>query len=118
MTAFLLIIPRHAEAMLRKLGESSATGPDGLAARVLKRCCKALALPVALLCRSIIDFGSWPESWRLHWLFPLHKRNARSKPKKYRFIHLTAQIFKVIDRMIAIHLVPYLEKRLIWTTPI
>ena len=110
MAGFLPIRPRHAEAILRKLDESNATGPDGLAARVLKRCCKALALPVAMLCRSALDFGSWPESWRLHWLFPLHKRNARSKPKNYRFIHLTAQISKVIEMMIANHLVPYLDK--------
>ena len=51
----------------------------------------------------------WPEVWRLHWLCPLHKRDAHSDAKNYRGVHLTTILSKVVERVLALHLVRFLD---------
>ena len=88
---------RHVRKALKELDEASATGPDKIASRVLRRCRSALELPIFLLAKSIFDNGRWPDVWRLHWIHPLYKKKSRADPGNYRGIHLTAQISKVIE---------------------
>ena len=76
---------------------------------MLKTCADALDLPVALLARSILKAGTWPRSWKIHWVFPLHRRKSKAEPGNYRGIHLTPQLSKVIERLIGLHIQPYLE---------
>ena len=59
------------------LKEEKATGPDQLAARLLRRCAKEFSLPVAKLARAMLKTGRWPKLWRTHWVMPLYK-NRRS----------------------------------------
>ena len=46
----------------------------------------------------------------MHWLFPLHKKRAKSKPDNYRGIHLTAQLSKVSERVLGRLFLPFLEE--------
>ena len=108
MSGFLPIRARNVAATLRGLREDSGTGPDGLSARILKRCHSVLALPVAFLARTILREGRWPRCWTLHWLFPLHKRKAKSDAKNYRGIHLTPQISKVMERVVGKFFLPFM----------
>ena len=86
--------------VLASLDEGSGTGPDFLAARVLKRCKEVLAAPIARLCNHIISCGRWPQLWRMHWVHPIHKRNSKANPSHYRGVHLTPQISKVCERVV------------------
>ena len=110
MSGFIPLRIRHTRRFLKQLREDSATGPDALPARILKECYAGLALPVTLLNRSILHHGTWPEDWRVHWLFALHKKKPKSNPCHYRGIHLTPQISKVSERCISNIFLPYLEK--------
>ena len=110
MSGFLPVRLRNVAAELRRLGEDSSTGPDGISTRVLKRCAKAIAPPLTLLMREILDRGSWPRSWRTHRLIPLHKKKERSNPANYRLIHITAQMSKVAERVLGRLFLPYLRK--------
>ena len=112
MSGFLPVRRNHALKVLKALREDSGTGPDQLATRVLKKCAVVLAIPVAVLVRIILLHGNWPVSWKLHWIYPLHKRASRSDAKHYRGIHLTAQLSKVSERILGLHLSPYLESSL------
>ena len=47
------------EKVLRALSEGSATGPDLLPTKILKRCAKVLALPVYLLACTVFTDGVW-----------------------------------------------------------
>ena len=49
---------------LQSLDESSATGPDLLPTRVLRRCAASLAAPVARLAQRILSTGLWPSLWQ------------------------------------------------------
>ena len=58
----------------------------------------------------ILHEGTWPNYWRLHWIQPLHKRESRADPGKYRGVHLTAQVSKVVERAIGHTFLPWARK--------
>ena len=89
-----------AEKLLGELDPYSASGPDGLSTRVLKRCAKALARPVSMLANRILETGRWPEGWVQHWVVPLHKKKETFLCQNYRGVHLTAQLSKVMERLL------------------
>eukprot|EP00959_Pyramimonas_sp_CCMP1952_P403700 8459644-Pyramimonas_sp.AAC.1 len=109
LPSFLPLRTHAARRCLQQLKEDSGTGPDLIPAIVLKRCSKALSIPLTRLARRIIDSGEWPQCWRIHWIFPIHKRGALSNPDLYRGIQLTAQMSKVLERMLYPHFAPRLE---------
>ncbi len=108
---FLRIRERDVCKVLKNLHEDSATGPDLLGARVLKRCASALAWPMTLLSRRIVRMRRWPELWTLHWIIALHKKKSVYDALNYRGIHLTSQASKVIERILGLHLFPPLVER-------
>ena len=108
---FIVVRRSHVEKTLEKMDIDSGTGPDGLSTHVLNECAHELALPVAKLIRRIIAHGMWPSAWTVHWLMPLHKRNAVSNPDNYRAINLTAQISKAVERYLRPLFGPQLEDK-------
>ena len=97
---------------LKKLREDSATGPDLLSSRVLKMCADVLAEPVHRLLMRVLDEGEWPAAWIVHWLVPIYKRKAAGSPGNYRGVHLTAQLSKVVERLILSMLQPFITENL------
>ena len=95
--------------VLKKLDINSGTGPDQIAARVLKFCQSELTYPIMLLCNRILASGKWPMGWRLHWIHPIFKRKSRADPGNYRGVHLTSQLSKVCERILYGVLLPYLD---------
>ena len=91
---------KHAQTCLQQLDEDSATGPDKIPARVLKRCAVQLAEPVYLLGLAILDSGVWPALWIQHWVAAIYKKKSVFDPKNYRGVHMTAQLAKVIERFL------------------
>ena len=92
--------------VLTLLDEFSGTGPDLLPSRMLNICAKELAVPVLKLALKILEEGEWPDSWRDHWMAPIYKRSAVFKQINNRGVHLTAQLSKVVERLVLILLEP------------
>ena len=65
------------EAIMEELNEGSATGPDHIPTKVLKRFAKALAPVIHRLASQILKEGRWPESWAMHWIIPNDKKKKR-----------------------------------------
>ena len=107
---FLPIRTKDVRRVLQKLKEDSATGPDGVATRVLKNCADGLALPLAIILRQMLACGCWPTVWREHWVVPLYKKKARSDPGNYRGVHLTSQLSKAAERILGNHFQRFLEQ--------
>ena len=95
-----------------KLRQDSGTGPDLLPARILKNCAASLAKPVLLLTLCILSSGVWPELWLQHWVAPLYKKKSVFQPGNYRGIHLTAQLSKVVERLLKLLYFPHLMSSL------
>ena len=96
--------------VLRKLDIDSGTGPDLLPARILKVCYEQLSLPVFLLFLRILETGCWPTLWLNHWIVPIYKKRIVYSAANYRGIHLTAQLSKVMERLLQKLFVPYLRR--------
>ena len=105
----LILRMRNAGQILKALDINSGTGPDGLAAIILKRCASKLAMPFCKLARIILREGSWPTCWRYHWILPLYKKKSVFNPLNYRGIQLTPQISKAMERFIGRLFLPKLR---------
>ena len=95
---------------LDSLRIDSGTGPDNCPAKILQYCSRELAAPVTMLIMRIFASMQWPEMWREHWIIPIHKKLSTFLPGNYRGVHLTAQLSKVVERLIKRMLDPYLER--------
>ena len=93
--------PEEAVAkIIQGLKEDSATGPDMLPTKMLKECADVLAKPIRILALLILQQGIWPKAWMTHWIVPLFKKGSVFLPGKYRGIHLTSQLSKVMERFL------------------
>ena len=110
MNDFVPLRVRATLKILKDLREDQATGPDLLGARVLRKCASQLARPLTVLARRILDTGTWPKAWKIHWISPLHKKGSVFDPSKYRGLHLTPVISKVVERILATPLAPFLAE--------
>ena len=45
--------------------------------------------------------------WLIHWIVPIYKKKAKSNPKNYRGVHLTAQLSKAMERLLQKLYLPY-----------
>ena len=87
---------KHLEA----LRSDSATGPDKLPTQILKKCARVLAKPLCILAKLILRQGRWPDTWTSHWIIPRYKKNSVYDASNYRGVHLTAQLSKVMERVL------------------
>ena len=101
---------KDAADVLGDLKVDSGTGPDFLPSRILKSCSSSLAKPVQLSLLLILASGWWPECWTLHWVLPLHERKSVYQPSNYRGIHLTAQLSKVVERLLKKMIDPFISR--------
>ena len=76
LISFLPVRDRMVRKQLCRLSLDSATGPDGISARVLKKCAVALSQPLARLIRAMISGGRWPACWGFHHIVPLYKKES------------------------------------------
>jgi hypothetical protein len=110
MTNLNVIRTRSTHRELSKLRLDQATGPDLIAAIFLRRLAKELALPLAIVARRVFNEG-WPETWRVHWLVPLFKKGSVYDPNKYRGVHLSCIMSKVVERVVGNPLITFLQKK-------
>ena len=101
---------KEALGTLEALDDVSGTGPDRLPARILKICANQLSAPVCNLAERILETGGWPAIWRDHWVASIFKRHAVFEAKNYRGVHLTAQLSKVVERLLLSMMVPYISR--------
>lgn len=85
---------------LSSLDPTKATGPDGIPARVLKRCKYSLTEPIHHLFSECIRQSYLPKEWRLHHVIPIPKSGDKSFASNYRPISLLCCISKVLEKII------------------
>jgi len=97
------------EKALSKLKASSAAGPDGLSASLLKNCRSTLSLPIYNIWRESLNTGTIPNVLKTATIVPIYKGDSRAVPKNYRPVSLTSHLIKTFERVIRIKLVDFLE---------
>ena len=108
---FVAFRSRSCGRLFKQLDPSKATGHDQISAAILKRLHKCLAVPFTRVCRRLFHEGCWPTAWRYHMVVPIFKRGSAFQPGNYRGVHLTSVLSKVAERMVGMHLTPFLQRR-------
>ena len=88
----------------------SASGPDGIAAILLKNCKQAVAKPLCSLWRDCVDNGITPLKLKEAHIIPIYKGGHQGIAANYRPIALTSQLVKVFEKVVRKSLVDFLEE--------
>ena len=95
---------------MNKISSTSAAGPDGFPAVLLKKCKDSLKTPIRLIWQNSVNNSDIPACMKLGIITPIHKGGSRGEPKNYRPVSLTSHIIKIFERIIVKKLVQYLER--------
>ena len=87
--------------LLLNLSSDTATGPDGISARMLKLSAHSITAPLTLIFNISISSGIFPSDWKNSYIVPIPKsKSPSSSPSDYRPISLLSIISKVLERHI------------------
>ena len=96
-------------AALQDFKSSSSPGPDRVHPFLLKSCVAILGYPLTLIVLKSLEERSVPSEWRKSIVIPLHKGGTRSVPLNYRPVSLTSMCCKAMEKILASHIVEYME---------
>ena len=97
-------------SVVQSLRTYTAPGPDRLPASLFKSFLSRLAAPLLHIFNSSISSGVVPSSWKTAEVVPIYK--GRGDPKcasNYRPISLLCVASKILEKLVSIQLMPYLE---------
>ena len=97
----VLFSPDIVLRQLSKLDSTKATGPDGIGARVLKKCAPEIAGILAKIFGLSFSVSKLPSQWKDADVVPVFKKGDRSSPSNYRPISLLCIVGKVMERIVS-----------------
>ena len=86
-------------AAASKLKHSYSPGPDGIPATLIKKCIHGLLTPLSHLFRLSISTGTFPNTWKQAFIFPVHKKGVRTMADNYRGVSAlcaTSKLFELV----------------------
>ena len=99
-----------------ELSNNASSGPDGVAAILLKQCKKALCAPLYILWRNCLDLGITPDALKSAHIIPIFKSGHRGVAANYRPIALTSQLIKIFEKIVRNNMVSYFEENKLFNT--
>ena len=105
----IIITPDIIRKIIMKLKKSTGAGPDGLSACFFKHTVSSLLFPLSTLFRSIVDLHELPSEWKKAVISPIFKNGNPSDLGNYRPIALTCICCKLLESIIVINLLDYLN---------
>ena len=104
------VAPNEIVDAINELRPSSASGPDGVPAILLRNCSSELALPLAILWKATFQSSTIPDQLKFSIIPPIHKGGSKSEPANYRPVALTSHIIKVFEKVVKNKLAAFLEE--------
>ena len=88
---------------------STAEGPYGVPAVLLKKCKRSLAEGLEVLFKKFLKDGNIPHIMKLAFVIPVHKGGSRGEPANFRPVSITSHIMKTLERLVRESIVNHLE---------
>ena len=98
--------------LLRNLKPSTASGPNGISAMLLKEAAEEISPAVTLLFQSSINQSCVPSQWKNALIVPIFKNGSRSDAANYRPISLTPILCKLCEHLIHCAVIQHLLTRI------
>jgi len=95
--------------ILKNLDASTSAGMDGVHPSILKHCADTVAVPLLLIFQKSLSSSELPSAWKMSRVVPIFKSGVKSNPLNYRPVSLTSNCCKVMERLLAAHILDYLE---------
>ena len=80
---FIQVTPEQTQKYLNNLKLNKGTGPDDIRNELIKYGCKQLAKHIATIFNNIFKTGNYPESWKVSYIKPMHKKSYTNDPGNY-----------------------------------
>ena len=97
-------------SQLNNLDESSAPGSDGVNLKLLKSRAVTLSYQLLLIYFKSLRKGKLPLAWKHSVVVLLLKSGSRNSPLNYRPFSLTSVCCKIMERILASHIMDNLEQ--------
>ena len=97
-------------ASINELSSSSASGPDGFAALLLKKCAHSLCDPLYQIYRKCMDSCVVPDSFKISNITPIFKSGNKGLGVNYRPVALTSQLSKVFEKIVRSKILSFLDE--------
>ena len=85
---------------LKKLKSNKAAGSDHIVGEFLKHGTDDIVNALYILYNKIFDDGTWPKSWAIGLISPVHKKESINKTDNYRKVTVMPVIGKVLESIL------------------
>ena len=109
--------PVHPDIVLRvikDLGNSKSTGMDEIDARSIKSVAEYLVPPITHILNLSISQSHFPTAWKTAKIVPLLKKGNSLEPKNYRPVALLPVLSKILEKVVFLQVVDYLNENNIY----
>ena len=106
-------IPFTEEDMIKAIDElsaNSASGPECVAAIMLKNCKDEIAPALYILWRKCFDQGITPQQLKNPNVVPIHKGGSLAVPSNFRPVALTSHVIKIFEKVVKMYMVNFLDR--------
>ena len=86
--------------LLANLHIHKATGPDGVACRLLKELADEVTPMFQILFQASLNQAAVPAEWKTANVVPIHKKGEKNKAENYRPVSLTSVTCKMLEHIL------------------
>ena len=104
------VSPSEVEKIIRNLRNSKSTGVDFIDTWVIKLVAKDILPAITHIVNLSILHSEFPNSWKLSKVVPLLKKGDPLEPKNYRPVALLPIFSKILEKVVFLQLVEYLDR--------
>lgn len=107
----LPVTNEEVECIILSLRDNCAVGWDNIPTKILRQNAKILAPAIAHICNVSMATGIFPSAFKKATVHPIYKSGDRGRVDNYRPISILTALSKILERLINLRLVKYLEDK-------
>ena len=87
-------------SIIKSLKPAKAHGADDILIRMIQLCGDSITLPLSLIFKFSLMNGTFPDTWKMANIIPVHKKEEKNIVKNYRPISLLPIFAKVFEKLL------------------